>query len=94
MASGTVIPKGIGYNNGYNNETVPTVDLDEIKIDLARNRRRLSLHTIIKGHGGKGLYNRNNNLAIGPLSWSDLHEKLVETGDGYSHQSFFQFSRP
>tara|TARA_B110000908_G_C10268367_1_gene467215 strand:+ start:912 stop:20987 length:20076 start_codon:yes stop_codon:yes gene_type:complete len=90
LASGTVIPKGIGYNNGYNNKTVPKIDCYSKKIDLARNRRRLNLHTITKGYNGKGLYTKNNNMAIGPLAWSDLHEKLVETGDGYSHDSLFE----
>ena len=75
------IPKGIGYNNGENADGVK--DTDKIKIDLARGRRRLSLHTITSGIDGKGLYTQNNNMGIGPLAYSCMQDKLVETGDGY-----------
>lgn len=82
----THIPKGIGYRNGktptQENSNTPE-DPDEIKIDLARSRRRLSIHTITKGMDGKAIYQRNNNMGIGPLCWSDLQERFVETGDGY-----------
>ena len=82
----THIPKGIGYRNGKTptQEGLNTPeDPDEIKIDLARSRRRLSIHTITKGMNGTAIYLRNNNMGIGPLCWSDLQERFVETGDGY-----------
>ena len=87
--SSGVIPKGIGYNDGSNNspDRATNGDIDDVIIDLARNSRRLYLHTITKGLGGQSLYDSNNNMGIGPLTWSDLHKKLVDTGDGYHRDS-------
>ena len=78
--TGYHLPKGIGYSD----------DGTTKRMDLAHNQRRLSMHTVVKGHstqGGKAIYQTNNNMGIGMLAWSDLHSKLVDTGDGYEFSS-------
>ena len=78
IAASSVMPVALGYNK------------ETKAMDMAYNKRRLKMHTIVPGHvdqGGLALYTRNNNMGLGMLAMSDLNNKLVDLGEGYNIDS-------